>query len=93
MKNTGIQFGDFTYHVDATFVMHREDGPAIKHPTHQEWFKNVNGQPRCHRSDGPARIFKVAPDGQKFVAEWWTEGTFILSAVLSEEVFMQYWEE
>jgi hypothetical protein len=72
--------------------MHRHDGPAIKHPTHQEWFKNVNGAPKCHRADGPARMFKIAPDGQKLFCEWWLEGKFQTSATIDEETFNKYWE-
>jgi len=67
-------------------VLHREDGPAVIFPTHQEWY--CHG--KLHRTDGPARMFHVAPDGQEKVAEWWMEGKYHGGACLDHETFHKH---
>lgn len=87
---TITQLGDWTVH-HPNGVAHREDGPAIHSPLHQEWFKNVNGQPVCHRADGPARMFINHPTHGKLWCEWWLEGKFQMSATVNEETFNNHW--
>lgn len=80
------KLGNITIHSEGGKA-HRENGPAILSETVQEWTKhNI-----YHRVDGPARLFKIAPNGKKFVAEWWFEGVFQVSAELTEDVFNTHW--
>jgi hypothetical protein len=67
--------------------LHAEKHPAMMHTDYQEW--SLNGV--YHREDGPARLFRVAPDGKKYVLEWWQNGKFILSDILPLDVFEKYW--
>jgi len=69
--------------------LHSENGivPAIAHPNYQEW----HDMGLCSRTNGPARMFKVAPDGQKNLCEWWMSGKFITSATITQEAFNIYW--
>jgi hypothetical protein len=67
--------------------LHSSSHPALMHPDYQEW--SLNGV--YHRGNGPARLFRIAPDGQKLIAEWWMNGKFIHADVVSPELFETYW--
>ena len=61
---------------------HREDGPAIVRADHQEWYQNGI----LHREDGPARMFLKTK-----VVEFWTEGKFITSGLITNDEQFQKW--
>lgn len=75
--------------------LHRLDGPAVISPNHKEYHQFGH----LHRDDGPARLFVVAPDGQKHVAEWWKHNhetkhsEMIDGGSLVEHVFMEHWHK
>ena len=62
--------------------LHRDDGPAIMREDHQEWYKNG----LLHRDDGPARMFIKTK-----VVEYWTEGKFITSGLITDDKQFQKW--
>lgn len=57
-------------------VLHREDGPAVISPMHQEWY--INGV--LHREDGPARCFITHPAGGERIVEFWFNGVYTAQA-------------
>lgn len=67
-------------------VLHREDGPAVISPTHQEWY--LNGV--LHRTDGPARMFHCAPSGHEKLCEWWFEGKYQANGCVDHDTFHQH---
>ena len=61
--NSGVR----CYYKKGTFILHREDGPAIEHTNgRKEWYKDG----KYHREDGPAVEW---PDGSKF---WFQYGKY-----------------
>lgn len=67
-------------------VVHREDGPAVISPIHQEWF--VNG--KHHRDNGPAVMHINHPISGKFICEWHFNGECKYVDTLDEETFNEY---